>query len=340
MNDEYLDFDLYPITEEEVISILGNNYKIQNEELVWRCPACPNGDKSGDNLKFNRNKHVLKCFACDYGQEITGIIARRRFEKITGRQFTPYNLPTSDVAERPEQPKEKEIKEDDLLNYYAECNKNLLLNDDILVKMFEKHTILPVTAIECTIGYDTQKDKLVFPSIATGKNPQDCTLFFNNGAEYREYEGEKYIRRISGYEPRICNIWFSPSATQAIICEGYKDAYNLLQYLKLTQPNKVDKTSIFTVQNGTNSINTNNCLQKVNWNLFNKCYLLMDNDDAGNHATEKALDLFPKMIDYRPELLQGYNDVQELFSANFKSQVDMSKALKSDLLKGVRECLQ
>ena len=217
MNDEYLDFDLYPITEEEVISILGNNYKIQNEELVWRCPAWPNGDKSGDNLKFNRNKHVLKCFACDYGQEITGIIARRRFEKITGRQFTPYNLPTSDVAERPEQPKEKEIKEDDLLNYYAECNKNLLLNDDVLVKMFEKHTILPTTAIECTIGYDAQKDKLVFPSIATGKNPQDCTLFFNNGAEYREYEGEKYIRRISGYEPRICNIWFSPSATQAIM---------------------------------------------------------------------------------------------------------------------------
>ena len=66
----------------------------------------------------------------------------------------------------------------------------------------------------------------------------------------------------------------------------------------------------------------------------------MDNDDAGNHATEKAQDLFPKMIDYRPELLQGYNDVQELFSTNFKSQVDMSKALKSDLLKGVRECLQ
>ena len=66
MNDEYLDFDLYPITEEEVISILGNNYKIQNEELVWRCPACPNGDKSGDNLKFNRNKHVLKCFACGF----------------------------------------------------------------------------------------------------------------------------------------------------------------------------------------------------------------------------------------------------------------------------------
>ena len=336
MNNDYLDFDLYPITEEEVISILGNNYKVQNEELVWRCPACPNGDKSGDNLKFNRNKHVLKCFACDYGQEITGIIARRRFEKITGQQYA--TVPSVSRAEQPKE-KEKEIKECDLADYYAECNKNLIMSDDILVKMFEKHTILPATAIECTIGYDKNKDKLVFPSIATGKNPQDCTLFFNNGAEYREYEGEKTVRRISGYEPRICNVWFSPAATQAIICEGYKDAYNLVQYLKLSQPNMIDKTSIFTVQNGTNSINTNNCLQKVNWNLFNRCYLLMDNDEAGDKATKVAQELFPRMIDYRQELLQGHNDIQGLFSANFKSQVDMSKALKSDLLKGVRECL-
>ena len=339
MNSEYLDFGLYPITLDEVVSILGQPLRKNGDNYEWRCPACPNGDRSSDNLKFSETKHVLKCFACDYGQEITGIIARRRYEKISGQQYTPYNLPTQSVPQAPAQPKEKEIKEADLSNYYMECNKNLLLNDDVLRKMFEKHTILPVTAVECSIGYDKQKDKLVFPSIATGKNPKDCTLFFNNGAEYREYEGEKTIRRISGYEARICNVWYSPSATQAIICEGYKDAYNLVQYIKLTQPNMIDKTSIFTTQNGTKSINANNCLQKINWNLFNKCYLLMDNDDAGNEAIKTAQELFPRMIDYRQEFLQGCNDVQELFSSNFKAQVDMDKALSSDFIKGVRECL-
>lgn len=333
MNDDYLDFDLYPITEEEVVSILGNNYKIQNDELVWRCPACPNGDKSADNLKFNRSKHVLKCFACDYGQEITGIIARRRFEKITGRQYgcTPKAKPEKE---------EKGIAEDKLSDYYCECNKELLFNDEILRKMFEKHSIMPLTAVECGIGYDKEKDKLLFPSVATGSNPQDCTQFVKNGGEYREYEGEKHIRRISGYEARICNIWFSSNATQAFICEGYKDSYNLVQYLKLTQPQMIDKTSIFTLQNGTNSINANNCLQKVNWHLFKNVYLLMDNDEAGSHAVEVARELFPRMIDYRQEFLEGYNDVEQLFREKFKSQIDIEKALQSIVLKGVRECLQ
>lgn len=336
MDNDYLDLDLYPITEEEVVSILGSNYRVQNDELVWRCPACPNGDKSGDNLKFNRTKHILKCFACDYGAEITGIIARRRYEKLMGQQYT---APVRQVPRVEQQPKEKEIKENELSNYYMECNKNLIMNDDILRKMFLKHTILPLTAIECNIGYDKNKDKLVFPSIAIGKNPMDNTLFFNNGAEYREYEGEKTVRRISGYDARICSIWYSPSAIQAIICEGYKDAYNLVQYLKLTQPNMINKTSIFTVQNGTNSINTNNCLQKVNWNLFDKCYLLMDNDEAGNKAIETAQSLFPRMIDYRAEMLEGYNDIEQLFREKFKEQIDIEKALQSMVLKGARECL-
>lgn len=333
MNDDYLDFDLCPITEEEVISILGNNYKIQNEELVWQCPACPNGDKSGDNLKFNRNKHVLKCFACDYGQEITGIIARRRFEKITGRQY-------GYVPEPKPKTEEKGVAQDKLSDYYCKCNKELLSNDEILRKMFKKHSIMPLTAIECNIGYDKEKDKLLFPSIATGSNPQDCTQFVENGGEYREYEGEKHIRRISGYDARICNIWYSPQAVQAFICEGYKDSYNLVQYLKLTQTQMIDKTSIFTLQNGSNSINTNNCLQKINWHLFKNVYLLMDNDEAGNHAVEVARELFPKMIDYRQEFLEGYNDVEQLFREKFKSQIDIERALQSDILKGARECLQ
>ena len=81
-----IDFETDPITEEEVISILGTNYKRQGREMVWKCPACPNGDKAGDNLKFNLDKHIIKCFACDFGQEVTAIIARRRFEKAQGNE--------------------------------------------------------------------------------------------------------------------------------------------------------------------------------------------------------------------------------------------------------------
>ena len=125
-----IDFELNPITEQEVINILGSNYKAQGQELVWKCPACPGGDKHGDNLKFNRQKQVLKCFACDFAEEITGIIARRRFEAQNGEQGQDdYTFTRREPDEATEQPvKEKEIKQEDLSEYYFNCNNALMAN--------------------------------------------------------------------------------------------------------------------------------------------------------------------------------------------------------------------
>lgn len=330
-----IDFETNPITEEEVIAILGNNYKTQGSELVWKCPACPNGDKSGDNLKFNRDKHILKCFACDYGTEITGIIARRRYEveRGDGEVTPPPPPPVYNSAPRVEETveKEKEIPQDKLDTYYWNCLVNLMQNKDVMRKMYEKHTILPKTAMECFIGYDHIKDMLVFPSRAVGKDPTqsmppDLTA---NGAEYREYTGDKKIRRISGYEAKICCVHGTPFCMRGILCEGYKDAYNLYQILQLTDPERLSYTAIFTVQNGTNSINYNGCLQKVNWKRYDEMLLLMDNDAAGDKATEIALGHFNNMRDYRQEFLGEYNDIQQKFKAEFGDKVDIEKALSA-----------
>lgn len=327
-----IDFDEYPITEEEVISILGNDYKIMGNELVWGCPSCRamGGDNAGDNLKFNRDKHVLKCFACDFGTEVVGIIARRRYDKNKDYEFTPKpkSMPQN------EQTKEPEIPRENLDVYYWNCLVDLMKNKDVMRNMYEKHTILPTTALACGIGYDKTKDMLVFPSKSVASTPTDCDCpsLKANGAEYREYQGEKKIRRISGYDSRICCVIGSQFTMQGYICEGYKDAYNLYQILKITQPDVLKYSAIFTVQNGTNSINANNCLQKVNWNILDNVYLLMDNDKAGDKATEVALGFFPKMIDYRKEFLNEYSDIQEKFKAEYGNKINIEKALSAEWL--------
>lgn len=338
-----IDFENYPITEEEVISILGNNYKTQGNELVFRCPSCAavGRDRAADNLKYNKDKHILKCFACDFGAEITGIIARRRYEASKGNGEVAYTPQNYNYVAPPKQEVEKvkEIEQEDLEDYYFKCQTNLFLRDDILRAMFEKHTILPTTALDCGVGYDKDKDMLVFPSRAIGSNPTECMQYnlTANGAEYREYTGDKKVRRISGYDSKICCIKGGDFVTEAIICEGYKDAYNLIQLLKITDIERLSYTAIFTVQNGTGSINTNQCLQKVNWNKFNDVYLLMDNDKAGDKATQVAQDLFSKMIDYRKDFLGCYGDIQEKFKKEFAGLVDIDKALSATWIKEWRE---
>lgn len=334
-----IDFDDNPMTEEEVISVLGNNYKKQGAELVWRCPACPGGDKSGDNLKFNKNKNVLKCFSCDYAEEITGIIARRR---LRGNSDYPIEhvrktQPAEPIYQTEDTPKEKEIKQEQLAEYYMNCHNRLMCDKQLLKLMYEKHSIMPITACNCFIGYDERKGMLVFPSRAAGKDPTNNSLIEDNGAEYREIKGKKTIRRIVGYEPKICAVDCGAFVMHGIICEGYKDAYNLIQIMKMTEPELLNCTAVFTVQNGTNSINANSCLQKVDWNRFETIGVLMDNDTAGNKATEIALELFPRMLDLRVKYISGYADVQERFCKEFGPIVDISRALSASWLESYKE---
>lgn len=328
-----IDFNTHPIELQEIISILGEPLRKNGDNYEWRCPACIGGDTHGNNLKFSESKHILKCFACDFGAEVTSIIARRRYEAQKGSgeatQLPPtFNYQPKEVEEKP---KEKEIAEDKLENYYWNCMIDLMKRKDVMRAMFEKHTILPKTAIDCNIGYDPNKDMLVFPSRAIGTDPTKSHIsdLIPNGAEYREYTGDKKVRRISSYEPKICCVYGGDFTMEAIICEGYKDAYNLLQILKITDLERLGYTAIFTVQNGTGSINTNQCLQKSNWNRFDNVYLLMDNDSAGDKAIQTAKELFPNMIDYRKEFLGCYGDIQEKFKKEFSNLIDIDKALSS-----------
>lgn len=337
------DFDEYPITEEEVIAILGN-YRVRGQELEFQCRGCSGGDTHKDNLKFNRQKHILKCHAgCKFEKEVCEIIARRRYEARTGNQVSqsqPHEFQRREAVEQaPQEEKKKEIAQENLSEYYLKCNYALMSNKNLLKKMYLKHSILPKTACECFIGYDEAKDMLVFPSRAVGKDPTNNQLNADNGAEYREYEGDKVIRRISGYEPAICAVHHGAFTMRAIICEGYKDAYNLLQLLRMVDTETMSHTAIFTVQNGTNSINTNNCLQKVNWHRFETIGILMDNDVAGDKATEVARELFPCMIDLRKELLNEYNDVQDRFAAEYGHVIDIDKALAAEWLEEYEEAM-
>ena len=125
---------------------------------------------------------------------------------------------------------------------------------------------------------------------------------------------------------------------RGIICEGYKDAYSLLQLMRVLEPELISHTSIFTVQNGANSINTNGCLQKINWRMFEAVSLIMDNDEAGDKATKVAVELFPIMDDLRKRYISGYNDIEERFRKEYKEQIDIDRAIAADWLKEY-ECI-
>lgn len=323
LNDEEL-----ILTENEVIEVLGNNYKRQGHELVWRCPACPNGDKSGDNLKFNVSKGILKCFACDFHKVIYGIIARRRMGKSV-----EYIAPPPAVAPPPS-PKQKAIEPENLDLYYYECNQTLMKDKELLRALFQYHTVVAKTAAECLIGFDKSKNAFVFPSKAAGTDPTIYNETYANGAEYRAIGDKKIVFRINGYEAKICRIDISVGVKQnAIICEGYKDAYNLIQLLKILQPDFLSETAIFTLQNGTNSLNVNNSLQKINWRLFKRVGLIFDNDEAGTCATQEAKELFSFFEDWRIAYINGYNDIQERFKKEYSHQVDIERMLNADWLK-------
>lgn len=287
------------VTLDELISVLGSPTRTTGHQHYFRCPACASsgGDTSGDNLLFNDKKGVLKCFACDDGaKEVLKMVNSRRQQKSytptvhkqTLQKYTPWwqkNL-------------------DNLCEYMCETNNEM--TDEVTDWLWQKHGIDKQTIEDCMIGYDDHPTMLAigpsvtFPMISLN---HDFTIV---GFELRQVGDKKYIKHTHDAPSCLCVIDDNKDAYCLIICEGFKDAYCFRQFLKLK--NSLHKFTILTPAHGVSDIFNN--LNVINFTRYSFCYLLLDNDKAGDEETAKILEQYPFFQDQRE--IMGLNREEDV----------------------------
>ena len=163
-------------------------------------------------------------------------------------------------------------------------------------KLYELRGLTLPTAVVCMIGYDPQKG-WIFPCVRYSDNKivgyeirqkYFQTFKFKNGKETKCYKADNT-------PSCICSVYQAWDNKKAIFCEGFIDAFKMYQYKhELTQKfkgvfEKVD-CSILTSSCGVKHIPE--LVEKAKlWNDFEEVIFCLDNDEAGNNASEKLKNL-------------------------------------------------
>lgn len=289
------------ISVEELREVLGHESKSKYGTYYFRCPECAKmgKDTHGDNLVFNSSNGRLRCFGCGEGQ-MTAIRMVNERRKQTG-----YWQKTDEERKQLKQPTERklwyEINKEELHQYMLEANEELLEIDTIVEWLYKKHGINKQTIIDCCIGLDADKNAICFPIISINHD----TLV---GFEYRLIGDKKQIWRTKDAPSCLVEIYGCRNAKNIIICEGYKDAYCLKQMLELQ--NKAQDYYIISPGNGCSDIIKH--LHLIDFSKYKTCYLLLDNDEAGDKATAEILEQYNFFIDKRGFLKKNnINDVAD-----------------------------
>lgn len=295
------------ITLEELTNILGVPTRTTGHQHYFRCPACSagGGDTSGDNLLFNDRKGVLKCFACEEG-------AKEALKMVNSKRQQNSYTPTAAKVERKEYTPWWQKNSENLAIYMCEAEEEMTIN--VATWLQEKHGINRQTIKDCSIGYDANPNMLkigasvTFPIISLNHN--ECLV----GFELRQIGDEKRIKHTLDTPSCLCIVSDNVQAKYLIICEGFKDAYCFRQFLILKD--LLDQFTILTPAHGVNDILNN--LYVINFTRYKSCFLLLDNDMAGNKETQKILERYPFFIDKR-NILGKCEDVAEWWKENYVS---------------------
>lgn len=298
----------------DIINILGQPTRKAGHQYYFRCPACKNrgGDKSGDNLLFNSNKGLLKCFACDDGaREVLRLINQNKNRGKT--TDTNHQVVSQRIGES--QSQYFFVKNaDNLIKYWEESINELLQYRDYCKELYLRHSIESDIACDLGVGLDLNPN---FPNLGPSIGP--CFIFpmimprygTITGFELRQIGDKKLIRRSPAIPNGLCKVWgldrFIDDVKHAIVVEGFKDACNLYSLLK-RGGKKLYEWFIYTCPHGVGSLPQ--CISDIDWLQFNGCYLILDNDQAGDSATDKIIQNYPFFKDKR-NLLKGYKDITD-----------------------------
>lgn len=278
------------ITVEQLISICGQPTKQNGSQYYFRCPICSigGGDKHGDNLLFNADKGILKCFAC--GQQ-------RQILKMINKKFDNF-IPVRKESRLEQRLKVRwyESNKENLYEYYLATITEPKPSNDIA-----EYYKWDVNLLD-DVGYDPNPSHL-FPSLT------EPSLIFPVIAPWGDIVGiearaikRKKIRHTKDM-PNVLS-FVKQRYDTLIICEGFKDMITF----DMLYPNI--ERDIATPSNGVGSLMQ--CLESININKYKRIILILDNDAAGDEATKSVIESFGTKFEDGRKILKGKKDIWTL----------------------------
>lgn len=306
------------LTLNDITDHLGQPRTKIGTELIWQCPICM--DKSKDNLHYNPNKNVLWCFANEeHSKVILSEIMKKKHEE---KKMSNIEIP-------------KYVKcQEQYLMYQILCNDALLgkLDKDWInflesIDMFEQEEYdfyldlinsdkpqkareylkqqrgINTSTIEQTgLGFDFYARKWVIPIY-----DMSCNLvgFRYRGADFKQ----KKVWTEKGTPKTLARFYGADTAKTCYCVEGEWDSLIMVQWL--LENNQKD-FMVVSPSNGASSLLS--VMPQLQLNKFEQIKLIMDNDSAGDKATEEVLKTYPMVVDGRGFLKQsGINDINDFY---------------------------
>lgn len=270
---------------------IGQPVKKIGNEYIWQCPYCKDTHK--DNLKFNIQKGLLKCFADDtHAKQILSAINKQIGNKIPVANKQSLNKPSGMSASL----SVKQLEENFI--YMAECNNELLKNEKALKHILHKRGINKNTVEFCGIGIDKNLHKWVIPIFQYDKaqvigfeyRPALLPNAIKSKRTEAENQAKKGITRrkgsISGLAEINCK---TPKSEILAIVEGFLDGFALYQYLQ--EQNQSEFYHVVTPSNGISSLLKQ--ISSIDFNKYKKVYLYVDFDEKSDPIAQEILQKYP-----------------------------------------------
>lgn len=306
------------LTLKDIQEYLGQPRTKIGTELIWQCPICM--DKSKDNLHYNPNKNILWCFANEqHSKDILSEIMKKKYEakRMENKEIPAYiknqekylyymglcnsallGTLTKDWIDAVN---EQDMFEDNEYNFYLD-----LINTDKPQKarayLKEQRGINTSTIEQTGLGFDFKARKWVIPIF-----DMSCNLvgFRYRGADFKQ----KKVWTEKGTPKTLARFYGADTAKTCYCAEGEFDAIILVQWL--LENNQKD-FMVVSPSNGASSLLS--VMPQLQLNKFEQIKLIMDNDTAGDKATEEVLKSYPMVVDSRGFLKQsGIKDINDFY---------------------------
>ena len=310
------------LTLNDIQEYLGQTGKKEGDEVVFQCGVCAlsGQDKSKNNLKWNTKKNVLYCFKdSEHSKIIMSEIMKKKHEakRMENKEIPAYiknqekylyymelcnsallGTLTKDWIDAVN---EQDMFEDNEYNFYLD-----LIKSDKPQKarayLKEQRGINTSTIEQTGLGFDFKARKWVIPIF-----DMSCNLvgFRYRGADFKQ----KKVWTEKGTPKTLARFYGANTAKTCYIGEGEWDCIVLVQWL--LENNQKD-FMVVSPSNGASSLLS--VMPQLQLNKFEQIKLIMDNDTAGDKATEEVLKSYPMVIDGRGFLKQsGIKDINDFY---------------------------
>lgn len=310
------------LTLNDIQEYLGQTGKKEGDEIVFQCGVCAlsGQDKSRNNLKWNTKKNVLYCFKdSEHSKIILSEIMKKKHEAkrmenkeipayIKNQEKYLYYMELCNSALLGTLTKDwidavngQDMFEDNEYNFYLD-----LINTDKPQKarayLKEQRGINTSTIEQTGLGFDFKARKWVIPIF-----DMSCNLV---GFRYRgALFSEKKVWTEKGTPKTLARFYGADTAKTCYIGEGEWDCIVLVQWL--LENNQKD-FMVVSPSNGAGSLLS--VMPQLQLNKFEQIKLIMDNDTAGDKATEEVLKSYPMVKDERAFLKQsGIKDINDFY---------------------------